>query len=161
MVTLIPPSLLLGGCTPQQIEGDLNAVLDAATNVLLVVSPNASWVTSFQNAVGALKTAEATWTAGGTKVVVTDALNAIMAVTAAIPISASFSPLIDVLVAGVETVMSFFPASTTATAQALNPHVTAHSHVVIEHKFMRSRANDFKATWNKTAISHGLSKATI
>lgn len=154
------------GCVPpsiSSIENDINTVLDEATNVLVVADPNAAWVPQLQSAITALKTAEASWSAGGAEQIVIDALNTVEAITAVIPLTAAYSPLIDVLVAGIEAVMELFPASATPLAVgarlSANPHV---GRVKLVHHAFHSRSKEFKALWNETALANtGLRGATI
>lgn len=153
---------ILTGCSASQVENEINVVLQEATNVLAVAFPGAPWLSQLQAAITALKTAEATWQAGGAVQIVIDALNTIVAITAAIPLTEIVSPLIDILVAGIEAVLAALPApATTLTmrAQAPNPHI---GRVVIKHRWAHSRASDFKSAWNIVARSNpALAKAVI
>jgi len=137
------------GCTGSQVVNEVNVVLTEAVNILAVAQPNAPWAPQLKAAVAALQTAEATWQAGGTVVIVEDALNTIVAIMAAIPLTAAYSPLIDVLVAGIEAILAALPPSTVAptpvVAASHNPHI---GRVQIKHHMLHSRVSDFKAAWN-------------
>lgn len=152
------------GCTPSQVINEVNTVLTEATNVLVVAEPGAPWVPQLQAAVVALKTAEATWQSGGTAQIVIDALNTVEAITAVIPMTAVYSPLIDVLVAGIEAVIVALeptvpPAQLKVRiTRTANPHV---GRVTIPHQAFHSRSTDFKVMWNDTAKAHGLLGAVI
>jgi len=118
-------SLSLEGCSASEIESGINAVINGADSVLKVAEPNASWLAPFESAIAALKTAEATWVKGGVVTLVEEALNTLAAIAAVIPFTAVYSPLIDVLVAAIDAVLSLIPQpSVTANAMAAvpNPH---------------------------------------
>jgi len=147
------PSLVLDGCSSTVIN-EINIVLKEAAAVLAVAEPGASWLEPLQNAIGALMTAEQEWQSGNTVQLVIDALNTIVAVTAAIPLTEVYSPLIDVLVAGIEMVLAALPQSANnagakATA-AGNKHI---GRTVIQRHWYHSEATDFKDTWNGVAKS--------
>lgn len=152
----------LTGCTSASTVNEINVVLTEATNILVVADPNAAWVPDLKAAVVALKTSEASWQAGGPIQDVDDALNTIIAVTAVIPQTEKYSPLIDVLVAGVEVILGALPVTSSAvTAHAItvnNPHLGM---VTIPHKFAHSRTKEFIAAWNKAAVDNDLATATI
>ena len=149
------------GCSSQQVVAEVNTVLTEATNILVVAEPGAPWVPQLQAAVTALKAAEAGWAAGGKVQVVIDALNTIEAITAVIPLTAAYSPLIDVLVAGIESVLVALVPTTpqvVALKVARNPHV---GRVRLVHHTFHSRSTEFKATWNDAAKQNGLVGAVI
>lgn len=157
-------ALLEEGCTGSQIVNEINVILQQAAAVLAVVEPTAPWVAEFKNAVAALMTAEQQWQTGGTVQIVIDALNAIVAVTAVIPITAPYSPLIDILVAGIETVIlalapSPVPAAKSVkAARAGNPHVDAY---VMPHRMLHSQVSTFKWCWNGKARELNLPQAVL
>lgn len=154
----------LTGCDTNSTINEINVVLTEATNVLAVAEPDATWVAPLQAAVTDLKKSEASWQAGGPIQDVTNALNSIVAVTADIPLTAKYSPLIDVLVAGIEIIINALPVGTVPglvaahAATANNPHL---GNATIEHHFMHSRTKEFKDAWNKVATDNGLSNAAI
>ena len=115
---MTPGIVVLEGCTlsMQEIENLINTALNAANAVLKVAEPGAPWVADFSAAITALEQAEASWKAGGTVAIVEAALNTLAAITAVIPITAVYSPLIDILVAGIDAVLSALPV-TIAVAQ--------------------------------------------
>jgi hypothetical protein len=143
---------------------DLNAILKAAQNFLSVADPNASWLPDFKAAVNTLVTADLDWTAdSSTSTKVVDALNALEAVTSVIPLTAVYSPLIDVLVAGIEIVLATFGSSTAQVAQAKisSSRNVRIGRVTIPRHAFRSFASDFKLSWNAAAINAGLRPAVI
>lgn len=151
------------GCSSSTVVNELNVVLTEATNVISVADPTASWGPELKSAVAALKTAETSWQSGGAVADVTSALNTIVAITAVIPLTAAYSPLIDVLVAGIEAVLVALPANALLTANyatmaAGNPHVGRY-HMV--HHFMHSSAGDFRKNWNDVAKQSGYATLTI
>lgn len=127
--------VLLEGCTPAEVVSDLNVVLSEATNIIAAIEPNAPWFTAYKNAVAALKVAEQGWTGGGAVSVVIEALQTVEDVTAVIPLTEPYSPLIDVLVASIDTALLALagllkpikqpapqPAPLAARAALNNPH---------------------------------------
>ena len=156
-------SVPLTGCTPAQIENEINTVLQETGAILAVAEPGAAWVAQLDKAAAALKAAEATWTAGGAVQDVINALNTIADITAVIPLTAAYSPLIDILVAGIDSVLELLVPKPVTTAQAsgasllsfaafaasaarpYNPH-KGRAHVK-NHK-------DSKAQWNEYVAAH-------
>lgn len=142
---------------------EINTILQQAAAVLAVVEPNAPWVAEFKNAIAALMVAEQQWQTGGTVQIVIDALNTIVAITAVIPLTAPYSPLIDILVAGIEMVITALvpsaapPATVKATRQG-NPHVGAYA---IPHRTFHSQSSTFKWCWNQAAVEHNLNQAVL
>lgn len=155
-VGMLPVTTTATGCSGQQVVNEINVVLQQAAAVLAVAEPNAPWVPQLKNAIGALLTAEQTWQTGGKAQIVIDALNTIVAITAVIPVTAVYSPLIDVLVAGIEAVIVAMnplvvnppgPTPVAATA-ARNPHVGAYT---IHRHWYHSPSTDFRDAWNSVA----------
>ena len=100
-------TVTIDGCS-FDIKSAINTVLNSALAILKVAEPNATWTASLASAIAALQQAETNWQAGGAATIVIDALNTVEAVVAVIPITAPYAPLIDILVAGIEAVMSAF-----------------------------------------------------
>jgi hypothetical protein len=147
-------SSMLEGCTGSEVINEINVVLKEAAAVLAVAEPGASWLEPLQNAIGALMAAEQQWQTGSTVQLVIDALNTIVAITAVIPLTEVYSPLIDVLVAGIEAVLAALPQSSNRAgvkATSLgNPHV---GRTVIKRHWYHTPATDFKDAWNSVARS--------
>lgn len=161
---LVAPSFLFEGCVSTGIVNLINNILDAASKILNVVEPGATWVTAFTSAVQALKTVEATWENGGAVTIVDDALNTLLVIANAIPYTAPYADLIAVLVAGIEMVLAALPVSTTASLKS-NATVTQSPYfgkVHIHPGFLQTRAGAFKKSWNGVALSNpALAKAAI
>ena len=153
-------TLPLTGCTPSGVEADVNAVLNGAQNIVAQVDPSAPWLPQFKSAVAEVKTAEATWVAGGAKQDVINALNILAQVTALIPLTAQYSSLVDVLVAGIDVVLTMFGAAppTAAVGAVVNPH---EGRVKLKHRPFGNRAAEFKRQWNDTATKTGLHDAVV
>jgi hypothetical protein len=163
--TLLVPSLLLEGC--ESIKDLLNVVLASAEAIVKVAEPNASWLSEVSNAVAALEGAESNWEGGSPISIVESALNTLEAVLGVIPLTAVFSPLVDVLVAGIEAVLNAIsPAPSTTAAPAVAPRATvANPHrgrVTLKpaHAF-QTRAGAYKQQFNAAAKAAGLSQAQI
>ena len=162
-IALLPVTLPIAGCA-FSVKGMLNVLISAVESILKVAT-GATWVTELTNALTALQQAEASWTTGGVVNIVIDALNTVEAVLAVIPTTAVFSPLIDVIVAGIEAILNYFnpsPASLAkprATART-NPYVgvvklnrTSFTHPTYQ--------GAFKAQFNDAAEAVGLPQAKI
>ena len=96
---------------------------------------------------------------------VDDALNTIVAITAVIPVTAVYAPLIDVLVAAIEAVLAALfpnqpapPQLTLRVSPQGNPHVGAYK---LSMHWYHTPAGNFKANWNDVAKSHGLRQYAI
>jgi hypothetical protein len=148
----------LQGCSKDTVENELNAVLNASEAVVKVAEPNAAWVPAFDNAITALEQAETQWNGGGDVAVVEGALATLEAVTAQIPLTAVYSPLIDVLVAGIDSVLAALPISTASVAKAhavlpavANPHrgrVALAQPKHVGKLSIQSHVDAVKAQWN-------------
>jgi hypothetical protein len=159
---MTPGIVVLEGCTlsMQEIENLINTALNAANAVLKVAEPGAPWVADFSAAITALEQAEASWKAGGTVAIVEAALNTLAAITAVIPITAVYSPLIDILVAGIDAVLSALPVTTTVAqpsplatkvrAQVAAASITYdhHGRATIHNLFGKPTVGAFTSKWN-------------
>lgn len=147
-VSMFFPALL--GCPGNTVRNILNTILDSTTAILRVAEPDAPWVADFVKAVNALKTAEASWSSGSPNAVLRDALDALMAVVAVIPLTAPYAPLIDILVAGIEAVISALgPQSggiASANATVMNPH---SGRVVLKSSALQTKVGAYKQQWNE------------
>jgi hypothetical protein len=158
------PVMATAGCSGSEVIGEINVVLSEATTVLAQAAPGSSWIAPLKAAAAELQTEEAAWESGGTVAKVDAALNTLSIVLAAIPLTAVYSPLIDVLVAGIEAVLAALPASTAPGAQktmvtvAENPH--AGRYTLVMHWY-HSPAGNLKANWNGVAKAHGLQRMVI
>lgn len=151
-------TVTIAGCS-FSVKGVLNVIISAVQGLLKVI-PASALATSLSNALNALVQAEATWTSGGAPAVIIDALNTLEAVVAVIPFTAAYSPLIDVLVAGVEAVINYFvPATTTVTAKFDNPH-RGRVQLAQPH-FLESHQAAIAKQWNDACDATGLVAAKI
>lgn len=123
----------------------LNTVLNSAQAVLAVAEPNAPWAGDFKNAISALENAETQWKAGGAVTVVISALNTLAAVAAVIPFTATYSPLIDILVAGIDAVI----VAIAPTAAPTVSHNARIGRIVLKKPHaLQSEIGAYKAQWN-------------
>ena len=151
-------TVTIAGCS-FSVKGVLNVIISAVQGLLKVI-PASALATSLSNALNALVQAEATWTSGGAPAVIIDALNTLEAVVAVIPFTAAYSPLIDVLVAGVEAVINYFvPATATVTAKFDNPH-RGRVQLAQPH-FLESHQAAIAKQWNDACDATGLVAAKI
>lgn len=130
------------GCTPNW-EGILNTLITSGEAVLKVAEPNAMWLKPFESALTALQGAEAQWKAGSAITIIESALNTLAAVAAVIPFTAVYSPLIDILVAGIDAVLSAISPAPSGTKLA-----AAHNARVGRAKLKAQTQSAYKAQWN-------------
>jgi hypothetical protein len=164
-VLLASPSVLVvEGCNVN-VKALLNTVLDSAQAILRVAAPNEGWITPLQSAIVALEQAEQQWSAGGAVQIVISALNSVQSVLAVIPITAVYSPLIAVLVAGIEAVLVALvpqPAPNPATVNAAhNPYLSTHRITLRRPRILQTHQGAYRSQWNSTASDLGLPKAQI
>jgi hypothetical protein len=151
----------LEGCA-FNITDAINTVLNSALAIIKVAEPGAPWLTPLANAIQALQQAETKWQAGGASTLVIDALNTIEAVLAVIPATAVYSPLIDILIAGIEAVMAAFGNHSVSTrATVINsPHYRAAT--LTGPSFLHPTwTGAYKFQWNSKAKGIGLSAAEL
>jgi hypothetical protein len=136
------------GCTSSQIESAVNSVISGTESILKVVEPNAPYTAQLQSALNALVAAEASWKGGSPVSVIESALATVEAVTAVIPLTASYSPLIDVLVATIDAALALIPPSAAVSARvvATNPHIGRVT-LAKPHLF-QSRKAAIEEQWN-------------
>jgi hypothetical protein len=140
------------GCTTNQIQNNVNAVLSAAQAVLKVAEPNAPWVPQLTAAITALQQAEASWKGGSSIAIVESALNTVAAVASVIPIASAYGPLIDILVAAIDLVLNTIQVDNpTVTVKAIAPFGPFNHHGRVQLKkpgTFQNQAGAIKAQWN-------------
>jgi hypothetical protein len=165
----LSPSLLwMEGCS-FNVTNAINAVLNSLLAILKVAESNATWLNTFKDAVTAFEQAETQWKNGSSSAIVTDALNTVEAVLAVIPATAVFSPLIDIVVAAIEAVISAFGSSAQllSTAQIDKRKVCVNS---VHYKATALKGPNllhptwtgaYKAQWNSECARLNLLTAKI
>ena len=142
----------------------LLAVLIASIQSILKVATGATWAASLSSALGGLQTAEQSWKAGGAITILEDALNSIEVVLAVIPLTAVFSPLIDIIVSGIEAVIAVIPVNPSViklrASLSTNPH---HNRIPLRKPSLwhETPSGAFKAQYNSMAKEIGLPQAQI
>ena len=156
---LAPSTLFTTGCA-FSVKGTLNVIIDAVEGILKYVASSVPWATDLSNALDALKQAVATWKAGGAATVIIDALNTLEMVVAVIPFTAIYSPLIDLIVSGIEAVIHYFAPQTmkykvARATTANNPHL---GRVALKGPSLLhpTHTGAFKNQYNDTATGIGL-----
>ena len=161
VAVVTPSALLMDGCTVN-VQALLNTVITAAEAVIKVAEPGAPWVAQLESAIAALLQAEGQWQGGSPVQIVISALNTIQAVLAVIPVTAVYSPLIAVLVAGIEAVLTALipQAKNISFAAAKSPY---YGRAKLSHPspFHPTYEGAFKAQWNSTAEQCKLPVAKI
>jgi hypothetical protein len=143
---------LVEGCTPAQVENEINTVLQEATGIIFVADGDETWLAAFSKATALLKVDEANWIKGGAVQDVINVLNDLQGVTALISPLVPYASLISILVAGIDAVLALLlPTPSAAAPAALNAHAApvenpwkGRAHVV--------SAKDSKAQWNAAAV---------
>lgn len=158
---ILPTSWLMSGCTGDTIKGVLNVVLNSAKALLGLIAPNSSLYADFSAAIAKLEADEAQWSAGGAIALIEDGLTAVQDVLAVIPQTAIYSPLIAILVAGIEAVLALIPQPTAVTpaARVSNPYL-GQATLTPPHLF-QTRAGAFREQWGKKAVEIGFPQAKI
>lgn len=125
IVALPFASTLLVGCSSADLKNYLNVALDSLVSILSLTNSTDSWYAGLVSAINALKATEGTWTAGTVTADIEAALKTAEAVLAVIPVTAAYSPLIDLVVTAIDTILSLFVKPSPAVsvkAKTSNPH---------------------------------------
>jgi hypothetical protein len=159
-------ALSVSGCSvsASDIENSINVAIQSAEAVLAVAEPGASWVSSFSNAVTALEQAETQWKGGGAVAILESALNTLAAVSAVIPFSAPYAPLVGILVAGIDAVLSSLPVTASVGATVAAPVTTPYrGKVKLKGRSLLhpTHIGAYKAQWNAVAKANPLLTAAI
>lgn len=152
--------LVLTGCS-FDAKGLINTVIASVKAILRVAEATASWAASLQAALTALQQAEAAWEAGGAVVIIEDALDTIEAVVAVIPLTAPYAPLVAVLVAGIDAVLSYFTPAAAAAVRATKGGPYAGRVGLTKPRFLQTQVGAYKGQWNQQAKALGMKNAEI
>jgi len=156
-------SVFTGGCvlSAANVKSVINVLITSIQNILKVAT-GAPWAADLSAALAALQAAMQNWAAGGAVTLIDDALNTVVAVLAVIPLTAVFSPLVDIIVSGVEAVLSVLPIAAVSTklrvAVATNPH---HGRIALNKPslFHETPSGAYKHQWNGICDQIGLPQA--
>ena len=159
IAVLTPMTILETGCA-FSVTGVLNVIENAAQSILNHFGSGSPWATQLSAAITALQQAEANWKSGGAIAIVIDALNTIETVLAVIPLTATYSPLIDLIVSGAESIISYFAPASMAAVKARNNQHYGRVTLTPPHAF-QAYQGAFKEQFNKTAVGLGLPQAQI
>lgn len=147
------------GCAFSVVD-TLDTIIEAVSGILSYVGSSEPWAVTLQNALTKLEQVAATWTTGSDAAILIDALNAVEAVLAVIPLTAVYSPLIDLVVAGVEAIINYFAKNTPAVALKVAARNTRHNPrigrvtIMAPHAF-QTPVGAFKQQYNDAAIGCG------
>ena len=157
----LAPVTIMEGCSVN-VTSLINAVINSVTAIIRVADPSATWLPGLVKALAALQAAEATWTNTGTVSVIIDALDVLEAVCAVIPLTALYSPLIDILISGIEAVLAALPSQTQQVLK-LRAHVAGDPHhgrvPLRKPHFWQSHESAYRSQWNEMAGSINLNAA--
>lgn len=155
---VMPVALFTTGCGFSAV-GTINLVISAIQSILSYVGTSTPWASELEAALTALQQAEASWQSGSPIAIVIDALNTIEAITAVIPFTAIYSPLIDLIVSGIEAIINYFTPTTLVNytkprvTRSRNPRV---GRVAIKAPgVLQTPLTSFKQQYNDAAIGCG------
>jgi hypothetical protein len=154
-VTVVP----LTGCTPSQVENEINVLIQEAAGIIAVADPGVSWLADFTKAANLLKVDEAAWIKGGAVQDVINVLNDIEQITVLISPLVPYASLIAVLVAGIDAALALLLPTSAAT-----PAISTHAVVQNPWKGRATvtSASDSKTQWNRICKQNpALAKAKI
>ena len=157
-VASVPSMLVTTACA--STKALLNTVISAIQGLLRVAEPNAAWAATLGSVLAVLTDAVTKWEAGGPVATVIEVLNSIMNIVAAIPLTAKYSALIDVLITGIEAVLALFPATAMAEVKVKaipNPHKGRVN--LRKPHWLQTEQGAFRGQWNDTADQIGLPAA--
>jgi hypothetical protein len=167
-LTVIPvctvATVSMTGCTPAQVQNEINTILQEATGIIAVADPGATWLADFSKATTLLKVDEANWIKGGAVQDVINVLNDLEGVTALISPLVPYASLIGVLVAGIDAALALLlpaPAAGAVAAPAAMAHTVGRNNPFKGQATVKSAA-DSKNQWNAIAKANPeLAKAAI
>jgi hypothetical protein len=163
-IVAAPSMLTMEGCNTAQLEAYLNDVLDSAVKILALTSATDSWYKGLVAAIAALKATESGWSGATATADIISALDTVEAVMAAIPLTAVYSPLVDLAVTAIELILTTFVSTSNPVAlpKALamgNPH---RGRVALRQPhFLQSRSGAYKSQWDDTAKGLGLTSSKL
>jgi hypothetical protein len=154
-------TLTLTGCTPAQVENEINTILQEATGIIAVADPGLTWLSAFSKATALLKVDEANWIKGGAVQDVINVLNDLEGITALISPLVPYASLIGVLVAGIDAALALLLPAPAAAPAALTAHTVGRNNPFKGQATVKSAA-DSKSQWNAIAKANPeLAKAAI
>ena len=165
-VVAAPAVLSMEGCTisSSTLKSYLNTVLESAQKILGLSSSSDSWYADLKAAITALEATESNWDGSTAVSVVVSALDAVEAVLAVIPVTSTYSALIDLLVSAIEMILTTF-VKTSATPVKMKALVQGNAHrgrvPLKDPHFMQSKVGAYKSQWNQLASDLGESKAKL
>lgn len=159
LVLATAPAILATGCT-ESVKDLLNTVIDATAGLLKVVEPSASWFGPLQSALTALTASETDWMNGGGVQIIESALATVEAVLGAIPITAVYSPLIAILISGIDALLEkLYPAGKAPVALKVSVY---RGRVALKKPHaLQSSSSAFRSQWNQATVVIGLPAAKI
>jgi hypothetical protein len=146
------------GCTPGQVENEINTIIQQAAGIIAVADPGAPWLADFTKAANLLKVDEAAWIKGGAVQDVINVLTDLEQVTALIPTTVPYASLVGILFAGAAQVLALL----LPTPSAASPAVTASAPNPWRGLATVKSAKDSRSQWNLIVSQRpGLAAAKI
>lgn len=165
-ITVAGPALIgIEGCDSVTLRSYLNTVLESAKKILALSFSSDSWYVDLIAAISALEATETNWNGSTAVSAVISALDTLEAVLAVIPLTSTYTTLIDLLVSVIETILTTFvsatkPAAVPKAMAMANPH--RGRMVLKKPHFMQSKIGAFKQQWNDiVATNPDLAKAKL
>ena len=157
-------AITLAGCTPTQIENEINTIVQEGANIVAVADPG-TLPANFAQYVALLKADEANWIKGGAVQDIINVLNDLEGVTALIGPLVPYAQLIGVLVAGIDAVLALLlppPSTGTAASPAVMSVHEAQAKNPFKGMTTVKNVKDSVKQWNFIVASNpSLSKARI
>jgi hypothetical protein len=167
MLAIAPVAFVMTACG-FSVTAVLNVIIGAVQGILRIAG-NVPWASELSQALATLQQQIATWKSGGPAALIIDALNTIEAIAAVIPLTKVYSPLIDLLVSAIESIITYFQNQ--GTSNRLVTFTRPRANVNNLHlgrvpcakpdKLHPTYEGVLKAQWNALADSLQLSEAEI
>lgn len=163
-VAIAAPTMLATGCTisSSTLKTYLNTVLKALEDILALSSSGDSWYADLTAAITALEQTESSWSGSTAVEAIVSALDTAEAVLAVIPVTSTYSVLIDILVSAIDYILQTYVSSSLPKKLAVKSLAQANAHrgrvPLKSPHFMQSKVGAFEAQWNDAANGMGLAK---
>jgi hypothetical protein len=164
-LTLVAPSMF--GCA-FNVKDSLTTIISAISGILSYVGNTQPWAATLQAALAKLQATVATWTTGTPAAIVLDILDSIEAVLGAIPLTAIYSPLIDLIVTAIEAIVNYYAQNSPASVVKLmqkrlsaprNPRI---GRVALKTPHvLQSPQGAWKQQYNDAAVGIGLPQLKV
>jgi hypothetical protein len=161
-LVLAPAAGTLTGCTisSSTLKSYLNTVLKCAEDILALSSSSDSWYADLVAAITALEGTESSWDGSTAVTAIVSALDTLEAVLAVIPVTSTYSVLIDLFVSVVEYILEHYVSSSTTKKVVVKSLASANPHrgrvPLKSPHFLQSQEGAYRGQWNDAVKALGL-----